>query len=155
WGEGCLRQKARSLSMRARLFTVCFVLVVGGAVRAEAAEFPAETFRKALEQSQELEVSSLPLGQAVEALGRPTSIPLQLDPALKTTGGLALPSSTLTVRSGRQTVAAALDRELAAHGLTYVVLADKVLITTTDRAAHLALRQKVRVDLKADSLARA
>src|SRR5262249_21972315 len=41
------------------------------------------------------------------------------------------------------------------HGLTCVVLADRVLITTAERASHFALRQKVNVDLKGVTLARA
>ncbi|MBI1917766.1 MAG: hypothetical protein HYS12_23985 [Planctomycetes bacterium] len=141
--------------MRSQVLTICFVLFVCGTVRADTPEFPAEKFRKALEQNKELEVSGQPLGQAVQTLAHQTSIPLQLDPVLKSAGVFSLPSPTLTVRPVRQTVAAVLDRELAAHGFTYVVLADKVLITTPERAAHLALRQKVRVDLKAVSLARA
>src|SRR5262249_62158505 len=97
------------LSVLCQLLPVCFPLLRCGAVAGgDPPESPAEKFRKALEQSKELEVSGQPLERAVDSLARQTGIPFQVDPALRNSGVFALQPSLLTIRPIKQPVAAAL-----------------------------------------------
>jgi len=145
--------------MRSQVFTLCFSLLAcatAAAAPVTPTEFPAEKLRKALDQPRELDIAGEELSQAIEKLSRQTDIPFRLDPALQA-GGTGFPGGppALTIRGARQKVGVVLRHELAAHGLAHVIVGDKVLITTAERAPHLALRQTVSVELKAVPLDRA
>jgi len=144
--------------MRSQVLTLCFSLLAcatASAAPVAPTEFPAEKLRKALDQPRELDVAGEGLSRAIEKLSRQTDIPFRLDPALQVVGTAFPEFPALTIRAARQKVGVVLRQELAAHGLAHVIVGDKVLITTAERAPHLALRQTVSVELKAVPLDRA
>src|SRR5262245_11253237 len=129
--------------MWTQTLSLCCSLALAGGLAAAPAAPSAEKLRKALDQVKDLEVVNQGLGSAVEMLSKQSGVPLAVDPALAQ-GGMASPEyPLLTVRGSRVKVGEALDRALAPHGLARVILGGQVVVSTAERATHLALRQRV------------
>src|SRR5262249_35816527 len=121
------------------------------AKRDKPSEYPAEKLRKALDQVKEVEIVNQMLSTAVEQLRDQTGIPFVLD---KSAQWLTLPLTPMgnfqpiTISGKKVKLRTALHKALAPFGLSTVILHEEVLITSTEQAVHLQMRQPVTLDLK-------
>jgi type II secretory pathway component HofQ len=129
-------------------------------------ETPVEKNRKALQQKITIEIADKTLEQAVTELKDLTKINFTLDrQALAGIGVMQFPQAfpggvppgfnpgqpagNVSLKVKDVKVRDALKQLLAGENLTYVILADSVLITTEPMAAHHQLKQHVSLDLDA------
>ena len=145
--------------MRLRFLScLCALLLTGPAFAAPEADPPAEKLRKALDQPRDFEIVNQPLTKFAALLAEQTGIPFRVDAALQplplpSLNGLQLSGPPfLSLRGSKRRVGPALNAVLAPHGMTHVILAGQVLLTTSDRAAHFALRQKLNVLAEKETL---
>lgn len=117
----------------------------------------AEKIYQLLKERKDLEIKNQPLPKALETLSELLGITFEADPSLlQEIPGLAVPSPfTVTMRGSKVPVGGALNRALAPHGFTYVVLVDRVFVTTTDRAVPMQMQQKVTGSIENQPLAKA
>jgi hypothetical protein len=135
------------------LACLCCLLLFRPATAAPAApekESPAEKLRKALDQTKDFEVSNQPLAKFAETISEQTGIRFVVDPAMHPTvpglNTLQLPGlPILSLRGSKLRIGPAVSAILAPHGLRHVILGDRVLLTSSARATHLAMRQRVSV----------
>ena len=135
------------------LACLCCLLLFRPVLAAPSApekETPAEKLRKALDQTKDLHIPAQALPKFAEVLGEQTGIPFTVDPALAPSlpvGGLpqfvGLP--TVGLRGSKLRIGPSLSAVLAPHGLIHVILGDKVLISTMQRATHLVMRQRISI----------
>ena len=139
--------------MRLRFLScLCALLLAGPAFAAPEAEPPAEKLRKALDQLKDFEIANQPLSKFTALLAEQTGIPFTVDAALQPLQALnVLQLSGLSLHGSKLRVGLALNAVLAPHGMTHVILDGKVLLTTSERAAHFALRQKLNVQAEKET----
>src|SRR5262245_23604744 len=115
---------------------------------------PAEKIRAALELKRTLEVADQPLDKAMELLSKQTGVAFEADQEALGTQLLLRPlpgsgvAMTFSLKSAGVTVKEALERGLAPYSLTYVIVGDKVVVTSPDRVVHLSMRQRVSLQLE-------
>ena len=151
------------MRLRASPF-LCFVLLLlGGLVvtvpaappEKSPAEPAAEKLRKALDQPRAVEIVNQGLHKAAEMLSQQTGISFHVDAAVQPAliPGMGLGQEpAITLHAGKVPLATQLEKALQPHGLAYTIVGDRVVITTSERAVPLALRQKVNVHLDGVSL---
>src|SRR5262245_45702752 len=143
--------------MRPPVLSSLFALVVLGGIAGPApaapqTESPAEKLRQALDQHKDLEIVNQGLSRAAEMLSQQTGVPFVTDPVAQSPSP-EMDFPVLTIRASNVRLASALSAALAPHGIAHVILGDRVLLTSSDRASHLAVRQQVNVSLKGETLA--
>lgn len=141
-------------------------LLAGTLLPASAAPLPSEKtsgevtpakLHTLLDKVVDLDIKEQGLSKAIEQLRDQTGVPFALYPAdypVMQLGGVApgvAPGGTdfpqLTFKATKVKLRQALNRGLAPHGLTHVILGDKVYIASIERANHEQMRQKVNVNL--------
>jgi hypothetical protein len=135
--------------------------VVSGDAAGQGREGPknAAAIRKALDEKITLDFNTQSLQEAIDHLQQKTRVRFVLDSTLGLQGGgggvipgipggPGMPFMQLTLKSDNGKVRTALQNMLSPHQLTYVILADSVLITTEEFGHQRQMRQRVDVDLK-------
>lgn len=134
------------------------------------AETAAEKLRQALDRVRDVEISDLPLDQAVNQLREQTGLNLVVDHAVLPASPFAngiVPGGTLGPLASNPAFSTqvrlrgefhdvplrtALTKLLGAHNLTHILVGDTVLITSKEKASDRQLGQTVSVKIEGTSL---
>jgi hypothetical protein len=121
----------------------------------EPAPTQAEKIYQLLKERKDLEIKDQPLSKALELLSELVGTTFEGDPAVLQPLQAALLEFPVTLRGSKVAVGGTLHRALAPHGLTYVVLVDRVFVTTNERAIGIAMSQKVTGSIASETLGKA
>src|SRR5262249_52596277 len=116
---------------------------------AASKEYPVEKAKKALNQVVTMTFEQQTLPQVVEELRKSTKINFAIDDAIVFQGNATDPESLhITGKLEQVKLGRGLKSLLAPHHMTFVVLAEQVLITSTEAAVNRQMRQPINLDLK-------
>src|SRR6185369_3204382 len=113
---------------------------------------------KALGERKDLDVKAQPLTKALDALTGLTDVPFERDPIFfppLPPGGPGAPEIEIALKGQKATVGETLNRALAPHGFTWVVLGDRVVISSFERSVSLQMHQRVTLQIAAEPLSQA
>lgn len=114
-------------------------------------EYPAETMRKALEQTLALEFNEQPLNLAVAQLKEQTKLNFILDKVTLEQIGIGL-EEPVSFKVPKVKLRNGLRMLLNQYNLGYAILDDTIVITTADMAIRRQLGQPVNLDLQGTPL---
>src|SRR5438067_206067 len=100
---------------------------------------PAEKIVQALHEKRDLDLKNQPLTKVAESLTSVTGVTFEIDPILS---AWWLPGGTpvsINLRASKTSLGGALSRALQPWSMSYVILGDHVLLTSTDRAVALQM----------------
>jgi hypothetical protein len=108
----------------------------------------AEKVVQVLHEKRDIDIKNQPLTKVVESLTSVTGVPFEIDPILTTWWMPGNTPISISLRTSKTSLNGALARALQPWSMSYVVLGDHVLLTTSDRAIALQMTQKVNGAIK-------